>query len=60
MKKLTSSTKYEIFDGEAIIYARAKGSNQFTAAFKCNPATINYIKEHGLRAALDKSLLCKA
>ena len=60
MKKLTSNTKYEIFDGEAIIYARAKGSNKFTAAFKCNPAAIHYIKEHGLKAALNKSLLCKA
>lgn len=60
MKKLTLNTKYEILDGEAIIYARAKGTNKLTAAFKCHPATINYIKEHGLKSAINKSLLCKA
>ncbi len=60
MKKLTLNTKYEISEGVAIIYARAKGSDKFTAAFKCNPATIDYIKDHGLKAAFDNSLLCKA
>ncbi|QGH76887.1 hypothetical protein [Escherichia phage BEK6] len=60
MKKLTSNTKYEIIDGEAIIYARAKGSNKLTAAFKCHPATIDLIKEYGFKSAINKSLLCKA
>lgn len=60
MKKLTLNTKYEIFDGEAIIYARAKGSNKLTAAFKCHPATIDHIKDYGFKSAISKSLLCKA
>lgn len=60
MKKLTSNTKYEILEGEAIIYARSKVNGKLTAAFKCNPATIDFIKEYGFKSAVNKSLLCKA
>lgn len=57
MRKLTESTKYDIIDNVAIIYAKKIGSTKFEPAFKCNPATIAFIKENGLKAALEKSLL---
>lgn len=61
MKKLTANTKYEIINKvEAIIYARPKGGDKLIAAFKCHPATIDFIKKHGFKAAIDKALLCKA
>lgn len=44
MKKLTDKTKYDIIDGEVVIYAKRIGSTKFEPAFTCNVACIDLIK----------------
>ena len=45
MKKLTNKTKYDIVNGEVIIYAKRIGSHMFEPAFTCNIACIDLIKQ---------------
>ena len=45
MKKLTNKTKYDIVNGEVIIYAKRIGSDKFEPAFTCNIACIDLIKQ---------------
>ena len=45
MKKLTDKTKYDIVNGEVIIYAKRIGSEKFKPAFTCNIACIDLIKQ---------------
>ena len=45
MKKLTDKTRYDIINGEVVIYAKRIGSNKFEPAFTCNVACIDLIKK---------------
>ena len=45
MKKLTNKTKYDIVNGEVIIYAKRIGSDKFEPAFTCHMVCIDLIKQ---------------
>lgn len=52
MRKLTKRIRYKISEETAVLYCQKANSDKWEPAFNCHIRTIDYIKEHGFKAAL--------